>query len=472
MISMKLSEICSVIGAEYDGEDKEINGISTDSRAVGENELFIPIVGEKYDAHEFLNGISCCAASLCERDCGRTSFSLIRVKSTVEALGKIAAHNLKKAGVKLCVSLTGSVGKTTTKEMCALVVSQKYNTFKTEGNLNNHIGVPKTLLSLDESHEALVCEMGMSNRGEIAYLTRLVESDVAIITNIGNSHIENLKTRENIAAAKLEILEGLKKDGTLIVNGDEPLLENLNITQRIIRFGFSEQCEVRAENINTHPDGVDFDCICFGKACHAFIPVPGRHNVANALCAVAAGAAVGIDVETACNSLANYVPSGMRQKIYSKNGTTVIADCYNAGIESMTASIRMLSELSCKGRRIESMCASLEALRDMQGDRVSVAVLGDMLELGEVSELFHQRVGEKAVECGINAVFTYGNRARIISETALKNGISQAVHFETREELVEKLSEYSRRENSVILFKASRGMEFEKLISMSGLTQD
>lgn len=452
MISMTLSEICSVVGAYYDGEDKEIKGISTDSRAVTGNDLFVPIVGEVYDAHKFIGAISDCAASLCEKDCDKVAFPLIRVGSTVEALGRIASHNLKKAELQLCVSLTGSVGKTTTKEMCALVVSQKYNTFKTEGNLNNHIGVPKTLLSLDKSHEALICEMGMSNRGEISYLSRLVDSDVAVITNIGNSHIENLKTRENIAQAKLEILEGLKKDGTLIINGDEPLLENLDVEQRIIRFGFSEKCDVRAENIITHSNGVEFDCISFGKKAHTFIPIPGRHNVANALSAVAVGEAVGIDIDTACKSLASYTPSGMRQKIYTKHGNTVIADCYNAGIESM--------------------CASLEALRDMQSDKKSVAVLGDMLELGDVSELFHQRVGEKVAECGINVLLTFGNRAQSISDTAIKNGVSEVFHFETREALVEKLSEYIRENNSVILFKASRGMEFEKLIALSGLTQD
>ena len=450
MIPVRLSEICRILGAEFHGKDTVVKGVSTDSRKVSENELFVPIKGEKFDAHDFIPTIARAAATLTERDCGKTPFLQIPVKSTVEALGLIGKNNRIKADISLTVTLTGSVGKTTTKDMCALVLSKKFNTYKTQGNKNNHIGLPQTLLELDENHEAFVCEMGMNHTGEISYLCRFVSSDVSLITNIGNSHIENLGSRENIARAKLEILEGLKPDGTLIINGDEPLLDGLEISQRIVRVGMSEKNDVWAYNIVSSSEGVTFDCNAFDKKVSVKLPVPGKHNVYNAMFAIALGCISKIDAAEAAEALGEYVPSGMRQRIYEKSGCTVIADCYNAGVESMTA--------------------SLEALRDMSGERFTVAVLGDMLELGEVSEEFHRRVGEKVRECKVSALLTQGNGARFISEQA-KQGNTEVHHFETKEALAEKLHEYMDK-SPVILFKASRGMQFEDIISLASLTQD
>ncbi len=450
MMPLTLSEICRVIGAEFNGEDREISGISTDSRTVKEDEVFLCLVGERFDAHDFLKDIKC-AAAICEREVGELDFPIIPTASTLEALGKIAKYHAEKAKLGVVLSLTGSVGKTTTKEFCALVLSEKFKTRKTEGNLNNHIGVPKTLLSLSEGDEALVCEMGMSARGEISYLTGLVKSDIAIITNIGHSHIENLKTRENIALAKLEILEGLKSDGVLLVNGDEPLLENITTDARVIRVGFSEKCEVRATTVKTFSDRVEFTASVLGESVRTSLPCAGRHNVYNALFALAVAKLANIPLSDAVSALGKYTPTGMRQKTYEKNGVLVVADCYNAGIESM--------------------CASLEALCDISGERVSVAVLGDMLELGTSSEELHRKVGKKAAECHLDALFAFGNDARFIALEAKALGVGDVRFFEDKKSCAEALGEYINK-NSAILFKASRSMKCEEIISLSGLLQN
>ncbi len=448
MIPVYLSEIYELFGQRLCGEDKLITGVSTDSRSVGVTELFVPIVGEVHDAHKFIPGIKECGATLCEKECGETAFPQIRVDSTVKALGLIAKANAEKINRRVTVSLTGSVGKTTTKEMCALVLSSEYKTCKNVGNLNNHIGVPLTLLSLDKDCEALVCEMGMNHMGEISYLASLLKSDIAVITNVLYSHIENLGSRENIAKAKLEILEGLKPDGTLIINGDEPLLSGLDIPQRIIRVGMSDGCDVTADNIRTSSEGVVFDCTVLGERVEVKLPVPGRHNVQNAMTAIALGYASGIAPEKSAKALEGYVPAGMRQRIYNKRNTTVIADCYNAGFESM--------------------CAALESMRDMKGDHKSIAVLGDMLELGEMSEELHRRVGRKVAESEVDILFTLGDSARFILEEA--KGV-ESCHFNNKETLARALESYIERD-AIILFKASRGMSFEDIIGLCSLTQD
>jgi len=448
MIPVKLSEICTLLGCEPCGEDTVVTGVSTDSRSVGKDELFIPLVGERFDAHAFIPTIKECAATLCEKECGDVPFPKIHVDSTLGALGLIGKANFYSSKVPLTVALTGSVGKTTTKEMCALVLAKKFNTRKTEGNLNNHIGLPMTLLSLDRSVEAFVCEMGMNHFGELSYLSSLFKSDIAIITNIGNAHIENLGSREGILKAKLEILEGLKEDGTLIINGDEPLFDTLDIPQRVVRVGLSDTCDVYAENIKTEAQGVVFDCVTPVGKVSVSLPVPGKHNVVNALFAMTLAYLNGIRLSDAAEALADYVPSGMRQKIYESRGCTVIADCYNAGLESMKA--------------------SLEAMCDMRGERVCVAVLGDMLELGEMSEKFHREVGKKASELKIDTLIAFGDKSRFIVEEAV--GVDSHF-FSDREEFEKKVSEYIPR-GPVILFKASRGMELEKSIRALGLSQE
>ncbi len=450
MISVSLSEICRLLGVEFSGEDITVNGISTDSRRVKRDELFVALKGENFDAHDFIPNITEAAGVVYERACGDTPLFRIPVKSTVEALGLIGKNNFIKADIPLTVTLTGSVGKTTTKDMCALVLSKKYNTYKTQGNKNNHIGLPQTLLSLEPSHEAFVCEMGMNHSGELSYLCTLVKSDVSLITNIGNSHIENLGSRENIARAKLEILEGLKPDGTLIINGDEPLLDGLEISQRIVRVGMSDKNDVWAENVESSADGVTFDCHVFDKRVAVKLPVPGRHNVYNAMFALALGSVAGIDEETSAKALEEYVPSGMRQRIYEKSGCTVIADCYNASVEAMLASI--------------------EALHDMSRGRFTVAVLGDMREVGNSSEEFHRAVGRRLRECEVSVLLGYGCDIKYTAEEA-QGGKTLVYLFDTKEALAKAVGKYVDK-NPIILFKAANSLHFEEVIALADLEQD
>ncbi len=453
MIPAKLSDIAKVLGVEASFEkDVEITGVSTDTRTVLKNEIFLALKGEKFDAHDFLPSLSGkCAAAVVEREEESISFPLLKVNSSLEALGLLGKYNLSRANVKKTVALTGSVGKTTTKEFLSLVMEQKYDTCKTQGNLNNHIGVPKTLMSVDKYHEALVVEMGMSNKGEISYLSSLVSADIAIITNIGHSHIENLGSRENIALAKLEILESLKPDGVLIVNGDEELLKNIDTFHRVVKVGFSNECEVYAENVEASCDSVEFDAVVFNKKVHTRLACAGKHNVHNALFALCVASLCDIELERAVTAFEKYTPCGMRQNVYEKDGVLVIADCYNAGVESM--------------------CAALQTLSDIKKDRESVAVLGDMLELGAFSETLHRQVGRRAAEVGLSCLVAFGNDARFIAEQAAMGGVEKAYFFENKEDAV-KILEDIKKTCPAILFKASRSMRCEEIMEKLSLLKD
>lgn len=452
MIPAKLSDIAKMLGVDASFEkDVEITGVSTDTRTVLKNEIFLALKGEKFDAHDFLLSLDGkCAAAIGERD-EKVSFPLLKVRSSLEALGLLGKYNISRANLKKTVALTGSVGKTTTKEFLSLVLAQKYDTCKTQGNLNNHIGVPKTLMSVDKYHEALVVEMGMSNKGEISYLSSLVKSDIAIITNIGHSHIENLGSRENIAKAKLEILESLNENGVLVVNGDEELLKNIDTAHQVIRVGFSDGCDVWAENVCAMSNSVEFDAVVFGKRVHTRLACAGKHNVQNALFALCVASLCDIELDVAAAAFEKYTPCGMRQDVYEKDGVLVIADCYNAGVESM--------------------CASLQTLEDIKKDRESVAVLGDMLELGAFSETLHREVGRRAAEVGVSCLVTFGNDARFIAEEAAKGGVEKAYFFENKQDAVKVLEEI-KKTRPAILFKASRSMKCEEIIEKLSLLKD
>lgn len=449
MIQFKASEIALAVGGKLYGDGNTlVNTVTTDSRKVSDNALFIAIKGEKFDGADFLSELEGKVSVAISHRFEKLSFPLIVVEDTIDALGKLARwYASEKALPKLKISLTGSVGKTTTKEMTSLVLSQKYNTYRTQANLNNHIGVPLTLLSLEEEHDALVCEMGMSHKGEISYLTSLVESDIAIITNIGHSHIENLGSRENIRDAKLEIIEGVKSGGTLIINGDEPLFDKVLFDGKIVRVGLGEGNDVWAENILMSDTEVEYALHAFGKTDTILLPCTGKHNVVDSLFAVAAGLLSGVSIDAVKRGLLEYKSVGLRQKIYDKNGVTVIADCYNAGVESMSAALCMLGELKCSGKK--------------------VAVLADMLELGEISADAHTFIGEKCCEVKLDLLFTYGQSSEYIHKKALSMGV-ESYHFTSKEELAKKLSA-NLFQGDIVLFKASRGMKLEEIITLSGL---
>ena len=360
-------------------------------------------------------------------------------KENYEALLK------NSSGVILLVGLTGSVGKTTTKEMTWFVLNEKFNALKTEGNLNNNIGLPRTLLRMDENTQAAVIEMGMSNRGEISELSLIAEPTVAIISNIGVSHMENLGSRENILKAKLEILDGLRENCPILLNGDDPYLAGAVIENHpVIYYGIDDKtCDFRAINIEQCDESTEFDIVYEGKTQHAVIPTIGRHNVYNALAAFGTGMQLGVTPEEAVRGLAKYTPSGMRQRMKIVNGIKFIEDCYNASPDSQRAALKMLSEI--------------------KADR-KIAVLGDMLELGAISEESHRNAGLLAAKTKVDIFMTYGERSLASAEKARECGVREVYGFTDKKALADKLFE-TLKPGDAVLFKASRGMALEDVIN-------
>lgn len=443
MIPLSFKEAASAVHSASPLEGS-FESISTDTRKIVEGCLFICIKGDNFDGNEFaakaIEGGA--AAVICERDMGLGDKQIIVDNSRI-ALLQLAGYYRSLFSIPV-IGITGSVGKTTTKEMTHAVISAKYNTLKNEGNLNNEIGVPLTLFRLDRSHEAAVIEMGMSGFGEISRMTDAVKPDMAIISNIGVSHIEKLGSREGILKAKLEILEGMKSDSPLILNADNDMLQTVEADGRpIIRYGVEgEKCEYKAESIIFDDNATEFILKNGEDEFKASIPCSGIHNVYNALAAVAAGKLLGIDEQTALEALKKYVPSGMRQKITKKNSITFIEDCYNASPDSQAAAMAVLGSMNAKRR---------------------IAVLGDMLELGSVSEKAHYDVGFKAAENNIDAVLTFGERAKETARGARENGIKTVLSFTDKTELSAKLLEMLS-EGDAVLFKASRAMKLEDII--------
>ena len=446
----------SKIFAEFCGgkteSQREINSISIDSREIGENTLFVAVRGENTDGHKYIgsaaaNGAVCV---MCEKVDEDIDCDYILVKDTIEAISNIAAACRERIA-PFTVGVTGSVGKTTTKEFISYVLAEKYPTHKSEGNFNTVYGISLTLAALSSIHKAVVAEMGMSALGEISALTRIARPDAAVITNIGTAHLEALGSRENICKAKLEITEGLKESGTLVYNGDEPLLwEKRESLPRSISFGIKNtEADVFGKNIRCFDDKTCFDMIYKGREItDVEIPALGEHNVYNAMAAYAVGDLAGLNEEEIRRGLKNYRPSGMRQKIYGYNGYTIIEDCYNASPESMKASLSVLAKLGEKKR--------------------TVAVLGEMRELGETSCELHRSVGRYAAQLGIDRLYTYGESALSIAVGALEEGLDEdcivGCNKTDEPEVLAKLLENELREGDIVLFKASRAVSLEKVI--------
>ena len=453
MMTFTLGQIAQATGGRLIGDpDTVISGLTTDSRAAGGQDLFIALKGSRFDGHDFVEELRArVGAVVTEREFAVPPYDIV-VPDTYKALGAIGKLCRQQANIRISVGITGSVGKTTTKELVASVLKEKYKTHYSKGNFNNHIGLPLTLSQLERDTEALVCEMGMSNAGEIAYLSGLSTPDVAIVTNIGVSHIENLGTRENIRNAKLEILQGMKKGSTVILDGDEPLLRDSVAREmlkdyKVIYSGFDIGNDIYPLDIFKGSNYIAFDAISPQGEMRITIPAVGDHFVKNALFAYAAGIVCGVSFEGIARGIAAYLPEQLRQKIYMKNGIRVIADCYNASPESMSAALNVLG--GCSERKI--------------------AVLGDMLELGLMSEAAHRAVGIKASE-NSDYLICYGSQARLIMRAAIENGYDpqKAMFFDDIEALSKKLKEILKKDDCV-LFKASRRMKLERAITLSAL---
>ncbi|MGN0515968.1 UDP-N-acetylmuramoyl-tripeptide--D-alanyl-D-alanine ligase [Eubacterium sp.] len=441
MEKLKLSQIASVLGATYN-VDAEFDSVCIDTRKITKGCLFICIKGERFDAHQFANeALELGASAVMIHTDIEPNGAYIKVNDTSSAMLKLAGYYRSQFDIPV-VGLTGSVGKTTTKEFTHLVVSAKYNAIKTQGNLNNEIGLPQMLFQIDSTTEAAVIEMGMNHFGEISRLTRATQPTVALITNVGVSHIENLGSREGILKAKLEICEGLSEGAPLILNADNDMLSTVKDSKHRVVFYGVDNGDFRAVNIKQNDSFTEFDVEYYGKSQHIKIPTIGIHNVYNALAAFTVGCLLDIEPQLCANALAGYVPAGMRQRVIEVGGIKSIEDCYNASPDSMRA--------------------SLKALADIKGNK-KIAVLADMLELGEYSKEAHSSVGNMVAENKIDVLLAYGKEAKYYVENAIANGI-EAYLFDDKQALADKLLECASS-GDVVLFKGSRGMKLEDVIN-------
>ncbi len=444
MEKLTIEEIAQAVGSA-DSFSGEITQLSTDSRTIPQGCLFVALVGERFNGHDYVADAIKQGAAFAiaqeKRDYGTDK--ILYVNNTQDALMAIGRLYRSKFFIH-CVGITGSVGKTTTKDMIADVVSAGFRTLKTQGNLNNEIGLPKTLFQLDPSYEAAVIEMGMQGLGEIRALAEVAQPQIGVITNIGVSHMELLGSRENILKAKLELADVLPDGAPLILCGDNDLLRNVKIPRLNVQFyGIDNPaCMFRAEQIHENLTETSFNLCYHNKQTAVTIPCVGRHNVLNALAACAVGTALGIPMDQCAQALKQYVPSGMRQKIVSFGGYTVVEDCYNASPDSMKAALSTLSSYPCGGRRI--------------------AVLGDMFELGDIASQAHTDVGIFSTQKGIDFLFAYGDMARYYYQGAESAGGKSQVYTDC-ESLVKALKDFLCP-GDVVWFKASRGMHLEQVL--------
>lgn len=444
MEKISLYAAAKAVGAAYTGADAVFDRVAIDNRKVQPGALFVCIRGERFDGHDFapLAALAGAVAIMAEHPVDADCPQLL-VADTRRALLDLAGYYRSRFDIPV-VGLTGSVGKTTTKDFTALVLGAKYNCLKTQGNLNNDIGVPQTLFGLDAATGAAVVEMGMNHFGEIHELVTRVRPTVGIITNIGVSHIENLGSREGILSAKLELVDGLAPGAPLILNGDNDLLQTVHLDDHPVVFVGIENknCTYVAENIEENELYTTFDIKFSGTTCTIKLPTVGLHNVYDALLAFAAGMELGVPAQDAAKALEAYTPSGMRQKIVQRAGITVMEDCYNASPDSMQAALKTL--------------VSLPAVR-------RIAVLGDMLELGSYAARAHYEVGRAAALCGVDMLYGYGKDCAHLVQGAKDAGLADAYLFDNKAALCNALYRVCAPQDAV-LFKGSRGMKLEEVI--------
>ncbi|HHU22217.1 MAG TPA: UDP-N-acetylmuramoyl-tripeptide--D-alanyl-D-alanine ligase [Clostridiales bacterium] len=446
MKGMTIANIARACDGEYFGSRKlletEISSVVTDSRQAAPGCLFAAIVGERVDGHDFISsaaaaGAVCC---LCEKKPEGVALPAIVVDSTPAALVKLAAFYRSQFDIPI-IGVTGSVGKTTAKEMIASVLSRKYNVLKTQGNFNNELGVPLTLFELRDEHQVAVVEMGISDFGEMRRLTQIARPDMAVFTVIGYSHLEFLKDREGVLREKAEMLEGMPLEGIVFINGDDDMLRSMDCPQEKISFGTDASCDVRAENIETLGlKGMSCHIVCGPRRIPVGIPAFGLHMVSAAAAGAAVGIRMGLTDEEIAAGIAAYKTVGSRSAAFDTGYTTIIDDCYNANPNSSASAIKSLATM--EGRL--------------------VCILGDMLELGENSARLHYDLGALAAKCGVSLVITCGPEAENIYFGAREHGLT-AKHYSNKGTLLEELP-FLIMPGDTVLVKASRGMAFEDIV--------
>ena len=429
-------------------ENQEIQCISTDSRSdLSPNGLFVPIRGERTDGHLYIKGAASvgAAAVIYEEDLDPATADLVwvRVPDTKKALIDIGIYLRKRLSCRVaCVA--GSVGKTTTREMVALALSAGFQTFKTEKNFNSQIGVPIMISRVPEDTEALVLEVGISEFHEMEQIAPVADPDLVVYTNIGVAHIENLLTRENIFREKFKLAQQMKPGSPVIVNGDNDILGKLDDScgYRIIKYGFGEGCEVRALAVRQEGGRNVFDCDCFGEKLTVRLQMAGQHMIMNALAALAAAHEWQVPLEKAAEKLESFTGFAGRQRITRQGGMTFIEDFYNASPDSMRASLGVLKEMACEGRKI--------------------AVLADMKELGEKAPVFHREVGEYAASVRPDLLVCVGELAKELAKGASSADGLQIACFDTNAQAAEYLRKEAKA-GDLILFKGSNSMKLGEI---------
>ena len=444
MAKLTLRQAAQWCGGTVEEQYAEVEflGANNDTRLLQPGQLFLALQGSR-DGHDFIPAAmeKGAAAVLCSRKVG--DYPAIYVEDPRTALGMIAREEIRRIGMKV-VGITGSVGKSTTKEMVAQVLNGAYRTEKTPVNHNNDIGMPMAILGMPEDTQVAVLEMGMNHFREMAYLSSIARPDVALILNIGTMHIENLGTIEGIRQAKLEIVEGMESDGELILNGDDTMLRNLSdaLRQKITYFGGDPKCDVRCLDARQENEKLCFRVEARDVSFPVEIHLEGLHFVPDAMAAVSVGLLLGISPESIAEQLRQFRNLSGRQEILQVGGYTIIKDCYNAGPESMAAALQVLG--TKPGRRI--------------------AVLGDMLELGTSAQAEHYRIGRLAVE-STDMVLAYGPNAPRVRSGCITGGMpdSRCSAFQDKDELLSALRRFARP-GDVILFKGSHGMHMETVL--------
>lgn len=438
-------EIAAATGGVASGH-AEVTSVVIDNREARPGSLFIAIKGERLDGHQFIEAaIEAGATAVLVHKDVECKVPTIRVDDTTEAFLALATSYRLEYDIPV-VALTGSVGKTTTKEMIWCVLNARFHAHKTYKNWNNEIGLPKVLLQLEPEHTALVLELGMNHKGEIANLSKHALPDVGVITNVGVSHIENLGSREGILAAKLELLEGMKPGSPLLLNKDNDMLSTVRLPDyNIVWFGIhDETADLLAKDITYLDDSTTFKAVTPKGETLVELPTTGEHNVYDALAAIGAGLQLDIPLEDCAKALKNYRPAGMRENVVEKGGVTVIEDCYNASPDSMKAMAETLTLKGAPGRR-------------------KIAVIGDMLELGDYSEEAHALAGQYMAEAGIDLLITYGPLSKYAAASAREHGLLRVFDFTDKEDLIRKLTDMLKP-GDVVAVKGSRGMQMEEII--------
>lgn len=442
-------------------ENEVLENFVKDTREVREGDVYLGIKGENHDGNlmyedALKNGAKICILQknsvvkeidinmIKEKYKDRT---IVVVDDTIMALQKLAEYKRSLYNIPV-IGVTGSVGKTSTKDIIASVMSKKFKVLKTLGNYNNQIGLPLTILRLKD-HNAMVVEMGMSELGEISNLTRIAKPTVAVITNVGTAHIGILGSRENILKAKLEILEGLEENGTLVINNDNDMLHDWNNKNKsdkynVVTFGIDNNSDIMAKDVITLENGSKYKIDINNKEYDVNVSVGGTHFVLNSLCAIAIGKLFDIKMEDILDGIANFELTKRRMQVEkNKLGATIINDCYNANYDSMKAALEYLGNVKANKK---------------------IAVLGDMLELGEYSKMLHEKVGEEVVKNKVDILITVGEQSRYIAKEAKERGIDEKniYSFNNNEEAIKELNKVMEK-NDAILIKASNGMKFQEI---------